>query len=93
MLSKEENKNLLEGVDYGVGESKSVTNFLETECPKCNHKIEFRLAIKDIKNVEEYIKQLEEENRALKKGMNSLMQSRKKWKNRYYKLKKEVQSR
>lgn len=65
MLSKEENKNLLEGVDYGKGESKSVTNFLTTECPKCNHKIEFRLAIKDIKNVEEYIEKLETDKQKL----------------------------
>ncbi len=88
MLSKEENKNLLEGVDYGVGESKSVTNFLATECPKCNHKIKFRLRIGDIKNVEEYIEQLEQENQALKKGQYSLMQSRNKWKIRYYKERK-----
>lgn len=67
MLSKEENKNLLKGVDYVKGDSKSITNFLETECPKCNHKIEYRLAIGDIKNVEEYIEQLEQENTALKK--------------------------
>lgn len=67
MLSKEKNKNLLENIDYEKGESKSVTNFLTTECPKCNHKIEFRLAIKDIKNVEEYLEQLEQENIALKK--------------------------
>ena len=39
--------------------------------------------------VSKYIKQLETENQQLKKGINSLMQSKKKWKDRYYKLKTE----
>ncbi len=37
--------------------------------------------------LEEYIDQLEQENKALKKGQTSLMSSRKKWRNRYYNLK------
>ena len=61
MLNKEEieNKNLLQNADFGQGESKSITNFLETKCNKCGNKIQFRLAIKNIKDVEEYIEQLE----------------------------------
>ena len=42
------------------------------------------------KMLKQYIEQLESENKALKKGQNSLMQSRKKWKDRYYKQKKKV---
>ena len=40
------------------------------------------------KNIEldRKIDQLEQENKALKKGITSLMASRKKWKDRYYKL-------
>ena len=36
--------------------------------------------------LEKYIKQLEKENKALKKGQTSLMSSRKELKDRYYKL-------
>ena len=35
------------------------------------------------------LESLQEENEELRKGQNSLMQSRKKWKDRYYKLKKK----
>lgn len=74
MLSKKENKNLLKGVDYAKGESKSVTNFLETKCPKCNHKIEYRLAIRDVKNVEEYIEQLKLEKQELEEKNDKYLQ-------------------
>ena len=40
-----------------------------------------------IETLLQYIDQLEQENKALKKGQNSLMASRKKWKDRYYKEK------
>lgn len=62
MISKEEieNKNLLENVDYTKVESKSiVTNFLITKCDKCGNEIKYRLALGDIKDVEDYIQQLE----------------------------------
>lgn len=54
-------KNILENVDYAEGESQSVTDFLETDCNKCGNKIKFKLAIGDIKNVEEYIEHLQAE--------------------------------
>ena len=41
----------------------------------------------DLETLLQYIEQLEQENKALKKGQNSLMASRKKWKDRYYKEK------
>ena len=43
---------------------------------------------RDIETLLQYIDQLEKENKALKKGQTSLMFSRKKWKGRYYKLRK-----
>ena len=69
--------------------SKSVTDFLKVKCDKCKHEIKFKLALWDISNVEAYIEELRQENKALKKGINSLMQSRKKWKNRYYNMKRK----
>lgn len=44
---------------------------------------------KEIEHYKEYIEKLQKENEELHKGINSLMQSRKKWKNRYYKIKKK----
>lgn len=41
-------------------------------------------------NIQENFEQLEKENKALKKGQNSLMQSRKKWKDKYYKHRKKA---
>ena len=42
-----------------------------------------------IETLLQYINQLEQENVALKKGQNSLMASRKKWRYRYYKEKRK----
>lgn len=39
--------------------------------------------------MQEQIDKLLQENEELRKGQKSLMQSRKKWKDRYYKLKKK----
>ncbi len=39
--------------------------------------------------LKKYIAQLEQENKALKKGITSLMASRKKWKYKYYKEKRK----
>ena len=47
--------------------------------------------IKARKNLIQYIDQLEQENKALKKGITSLMASRKKWKYRYYKEKRKLE--
>lgn len=49
-----------------------------------------KICLEDVKNVEiitNLIKKLQKENEELRKGQNSLMQSRKKWKDRYYKSK------
>ena len=40
------------------------------------------------KNVKNELERLQQENEELRKGQHSLMQSRKKWKDRYYKEKK-----
>ena len=51
-----------------------------------------KICLEDVKNVEiitNLIKKLQKENEELRKGQKSLMQSRKKWKDRYYKLKKK----
>ena len=51
----------------------------------CEDIIESRnIAIETVLNL---INKLQKENEELRKGQNSLMQSRKKWKDRYYKLK------
>lgn len=42
---------------------------------------------KAIEKILNELENLQEENEELRKGQNSLMQSRKKWKDRYYKLK------
>ena len=49
--------------------------------PKCMQKA------KAIEKILNELENLQEENEELRKGQNSLMQSRKKWKDRYYKLK------
>ena len=53
-------------------------NGIENYCVADNKTIQILL---------QYISQLEQENKALKKGQTSLMSSRKKWKDRYYKEK------
>lgn len=59
MINKE-GKNLLEYADFWKEESKSViTDFLVTKCDKCGNEIKYRLAQKDVNDVEEYIKKLE----------------------------------
>ncbi len=46
-----------------------------------------KTTVQNIDTLLQYIDQLEQENKALKKGQTSLMSSRKKWRNRYYNLK------
>ena len=46
-----------------------------------------RTLLENNSKIRQYIDQLEQENKSLKKGQASLMSSRKKWKNRYYSLK------
>lgn len=51
-----------------------------------------KICLEDVKNVEiitNLIKKLQKENEELRKGQKSLMQSRKKWKDRYYKLREK----
>lgn len=51
-----------------------------------------KICLEDVKNVEiitNLIEKQQKENEELRKGQKSLMQSRKKWKDRYYKLKEK----
>lgn len=71
----EENILLLREMQYNcINQSEYID-------PKCMQKAQ---AIEKILNE---LENLQEENEELRKGQNSLMQSRKKWKDRYYKLK------
>ena len=84
------NKNLLKNADFGKGESKSVTNFLETECNKCGNKIKFKLAIGNIKDVEEYIEKLEADNYEQNNIINSYIEERRELIEKLEKDKKEL---
>lgn len=46
-----------------------------------------QIEIKTLKDILNRLDRLQKENKELKKGQNSLMQSRKKWKDRYYREK------
>ena len=73
----EENILLLREMQYNcINQSEYID-------PKCMQKAE---AIEKILNE---LENLQEENEELRKGQNSLMQSRKKWKDRYYKLREK----
>ena len=73
----EENILLLREMQYNcINQSEYID-------PKCMQKAE---AIEKILNE---LKNIQEENEELRKGQNSLMQSRKKWKDRYYKLREK----
>lgn len=51
-----------------------------------------KICLEDVKNVEiitNLIEKLQKENKELRKWQKSLMQSRKKWKDRYYKLREK----
>lgn len=73
----EENILLLREMQYNcINQSEYID-------PKCMQKAQ---AIEKILNE---LENLQEENEELRKGQKSLMQSRKKWKDRYYKLKKK----
>lgn len=73
----EENILLLREMQYNcINQSEYID-------PKCMQKA------KAIEKILNELESLQEENEELRKGQNSLMQSRKKWKDRYYKLKKK----
>lgn len=77
MLSKEEiEKAKNEGYEIIRDFRKATTEFTKDILPK---------KANAIKTLIEGIDQLETENKELGKGQHKLMQSRRKWKNRYYK--------
>ncbi len=76
MLSKEE----IEKVNKILSCDNCPTSYA---CESCN------ITWTDKQLLKKYIAQLEEENKALKKGITSLMASRKKWKYGYYKEKRK----
>ena len=64
--------------------NKEIDKLLSCSHCKLKECIGYEITWTDRKNIREYIEKLEQENAALKKGQHSLMESRKKWKNRYY---------
>lgn len=60
-------------------------------CDSCGLKecIQCEISYTDRKKMREYIDQLENKVKELGKGQHTLMQSRRKWKNRYYKERKK----
>lgn len=99
MLDEEDfkNKYLQQPITFLTEENLDI---LETHCRRAvnfekgfEHKVVLELLEryyqfqKEIQDKNNKIAKLQEENEELRKGQNSLMQSRKKWKDRYYKLK------
>lgn len=86
MLSKEE----IESMKIGLWNIRA-DNLKVMQCSLANtsDKKEWQKEINTIDNALKYIEQLENKIKELSKGKQSLMQSRRKWKNRYYKMRKK----
>ncbi len=64
--------------------NKEIENLLNCDNCKLKECIGCEISYTDRKKIRQYIEQLENKVKQLGKGQHTLMQSRKKWKNRYY---------
>lgn len=70
-------------------QNKEIEELLSCDNCKLNECISCEITWNDRKKMREYINQLENKVKELNKGQHTLMQSRRKWKSRYYKEKRK----
>ena len=74
-------------INKEIEEAKERLKYINMAYDCCNHYSRYDLDC--IETLLQYIDQLENKVKELGKGQHTLMQSRRKWKNRYYKEKRK----